>query len=79
MAGVTLPTIPPLDRLAAICTAHSVTWEAVRGKGQTAWITRARLACMKALRDEYGMGCCDIGRVLDRDHSTVLYHLGRRT
>jgi hypothetical protein len=62
------------DPLMAICEAtakeYRVSVEDIRGRSQTAYISSARGAfCASAAT--YGYGHSEIGRFLDRDHSTI--------
>jgi hypothetical protein len=65
----------PADVIASICASRGVAVDAVRGAGRTAWLVETRRQCITAL-ELLGMGASDTARVMGRDPSTVLYHLG---
>lgn len=54
-----------------VAEAHHVTRGDVLGRGRTKRVAQARHAVMRALRD-MGMSYPEIGRLLGRDHTTVL-------
>jgi chromosomal replication initiation ATPase DnaA len=66
--------LPLVERIAL---EHHVTADAVLGRGKTATVARARRAVMVALR---GMGFSypEVGRLIDRDPSTVMAACGAR-
>lgn len=75
-AVVVLPPVrPPADVLVSVCAAYGVTLEALVGRIRSKWLTKARTAAALELR-AMGMGLCDIGVLLGRDHTTVMYLLG---
>ena len=67
----------PAEILEKVAADTGVDIDALRGPDRTGWVCRARrLAAQKLAALE--MGPTDIGRVLKRNHSTVLYLLGRK-
>lgn len=61
-----------IDRmLVGICERHGVTKNEVLGRGRTAIVASARNELMAQLWRS-GVPLAEIGRLLDRDHTTVL-------
>lgn len=69
-------TSPAEDLIAEVCRQHLVTAEDVRGPSRTQSVFRARKAIVVAL-DAAGKSSVEIGRIVNRDHTTVLAMLGR--
>lgn len=75
-AVVALPPVrPPADVLVSVCSAYGVTLDALLGPSRSRWIGKARIAAAAELR-AMGMSFPDIGAVLGRHHTTVMYMLG---
>ena len=75
-AVVVMPTIrPPADVLVSVCAAYGVTIEALVGQTRSKWLTKARTAAATELR-EMGLSLQDIGGVMNRHHTSILYLLG---
>ena len=72
--GPLYSVIDPEIVLADICSAHNVTLRFVRSYRRNKHLVTARKACVKALRD-LGLSMPAIGKLLHRDHTTVLHHL----
>ncbi len=77
--------LTPVDRrtrwLRAICEHHGVTWEDVIGECRAQHLVTARWACAVFLRDDWGMSYTQVGKLMHRDHSTIIYSIrrGRRS
>lgn len=69
------PVRPPRDVLEDACHTYGVSLAALTGPGRSAWLVRARTAAALELRG-MGLSLHEIGRVLNRHHTTVLYLLG---
>ncbi len=61
-----------LDLLDAVCRRRSVTREEVCGRGRTRNVARARHELWWELRRNPGMSFGEIGRLFDRNHTTVM-------
>lgn len=61
-----------MERLDLICTSAGTTLAQVRGYGQTRLLIETRKHAARVLRIEYGLSYPMIGRMLNRDHTTVL-------
>lgn len=57
--------------LTQICTRYAVSLEEMLGQSRTPTLVRARRECMLFLR-ELGMSSTEVGKLLGRDHTTVL-------
>lgn len=64
------------DVIAEVAREHEVTPEQVMGRSVHRHVVRARWAAMARLR-EAGLSYPRIGRILGRDHSTVMYGIRR--
>jgi WhiB family transcriptional regulator, redox-sensing transcriptional regulator len=62
--------------VAAVADRHGLTVEVLTGDGRSRGVVAARREAMWCLR-ESGLSLPDVGRVLGRDHSTVLHGLRR--
>lgn len=70
-AGMVPTGKTPRDTIVAICQAHGVSVDLVRGPFRTAYLVRIRRQIAHALRD-LGCSTSQTGRLLGgRDHSTV--------
>lgn len=56
----------------AVCQVYEVSALALRGPSRRQWIVEARMAAIVLLR-ESGMSLHNCGRVLRRDHSSILH------
>jgi hypothetical protein len=67
--------------LHAICAHHGVTWDEVIGTWRAHHLVAVRWACAVFLRDDWGMSYSQIGKLMRRDHSTIIYSVrrGRRS
>lgn len=62
----------------AICAKHAVDWHDVRGPRHFSKLIPARREIVVMLRHR-GWSFPQIGRVLNRDHSTAVHHYQRGT
>ena len=69
--------LSPHDLIAATCSRFSITCEMLRSPTRSKWLTQARRHVATTLLDQ-GMGLKDVGRLIGRDHTTVMYLVGRR-
>jgi len=76
--GVSRP-LAPSDVLAGVEAYLGVSREALLGRSRVQHIARARQVAMFLLREEAGLSSPEVGRLLNRDHSTVLYGSGQIT
>jgi hypothetical protein len=58
-----------------ICAAHGISWIDLVGESCTRDAAAARRECARRLRAEYGWSLPRIGRLLNRDHSSIGYML----
>lgn len=65
-----------LDGLLAIAKVHNVLFDDVLSANKSRMIMRARIACYLHLRG-LDMSYPEIGRVMLRDHTTILYAVKR--
>ena len=66
----------PIDVLTSVAYEYRVRVEEITGHGPGArknWISKARQRAMLRLSEECKLGPAAIGRLLDRDHSSVCY------
>jgi len=63
--------------IAAACSAHRITVDEFYSKGRYMPLPEARATASVAFR-ELGFSLAEIGRLIERDHTTVLAHLQRR-
>ena len=75
------PPPPPLPSLASlletVAAEHGVTVDALRGRGRMKPLPRIRQEfCLRALETK-NFSSTQLGRALNRDHTSVLYLLGR--
>ena len=74
-AGMVPTGKTPRDTVVAICQAHGVSVDLVRGPFRTAYLVRIRRQIAHALRD-LGCSTAQTGRLLGgRDHTTVMSYL----
>lgn len=62
-----------MDCIAYVASQTGVTVEEITGKSRKARITEARQAAMYEARKHTGKFTTTIGRVFNRDHSTIIY------
>jgi len=70
---------PREKNLAAIDTIaqeHGYTVEDILGKSRTKHLVHVRRLCVLMLREK-GYSTTEIGRVMDRDHSTIVHALNK--
>jgi chromosomal replication initiator protein len=60
-----------------VAREYLVTVEVIRGPWKNRRVVRARQEAMYRLRHETRLSTPQIGNLLNRDHSTVLYGIGR--
>lgn len=65
------------DMLAAVAAENNVTVEALRGPRRDGQFPRLRAVFCRRAMDEGRYSTTQIGRAICRDHSTVIYALGR--
>ncbi len=58
--------------LLRVCEDHKLTLSDIKGPSRKRPVVAARRACAHALRNELGKTIAQIGRVLQRDHSSVI-------
>ena len=58
--------------LAAVCETYEISIHALRGTGRTRWVIEARMVAI-VLLIEMGLSSKQCGRILRRDHTSVLY------
>lgn len=68
----------PADVARNVCAEYGVTIAAVKGRGRTTYLSRARKAVALALSRRTGLSAPEIASYLNRERSTVSYLLGRR-
>lgn len=59
--------------LQAVCQYFGITQQALLSKKRDPWTVQARQLAMYLLHEDGGLGVTRVGRVLGRDHSTVLH------
>jgi chromosomal replication initiation ATPase DnaA len=71
------PRVPDELRalLVAIANLHGITAQAMRGRGRKPYLVDARRDFCRAASSR-GYTTPAIARAIDRDHTTVLHHLG---
>lgn len=60
--------------IAGIAARHKTTVKAIRGNSREASLVRARREAIQLLRDD-GLSLQRIGELLNRDHTTIVYHI----
>lgn len=55
-----------------ICSQHQISLKELKGTSRRRPLVHARRDCAVALKTELGKSTADIGRILQRDHSTVI-------
>ena len=68
----------PNDIIQEVITLHDISLSDFLGKKRHHEIVVARKEVAKRLRAELNLSLNDIGRRLNRDHSTILYYLKGR-
>lgn len=66
-------TLTPEEILGVVARYYSLTSDSLRSRGRSKDIARSRQIAMYLSREETQASLPQIGRVLDRDHTTVLY------
>ena len=59
--------------LKSVMDRFSVTLNMIRGKARTRAVADARHAAVYWLREECGLSWGDVGKLIDRDHTTAIY------
>lgn len=67
----------PLEIIDTILKSRSVTHEQLVGPSRERWVYLTRVLVAKALRALPGMSLTSIGKILNKDHTTVLYYVRR--
>lgn len=63
----------PSDVLARVCKARGVALTTLKSKNRHASVVRARQEAMYLLRTHTPLSYPEIGRLLNRDHTTCMY------
>jgi hypothetical protein len=63
----------PRQLLVAVCSWFDVTEAELTGPGRARHVIQARHMAMLLLRDDLGRSWSEIGRVMHRDHATVMH------
>lgn len=66
---------PLLDR---VCLSHGVPVSAVVGRDRGPTVSRARHELWSLLHGTWGLGLAEIGRLVERDHTTIMCALRER-
>lgn len=69
---MTITTIAWMEEASKICAAHHVTLRRLRSRERTKIMVRARCAVATMLREERKLKFQVIGRLLNRDHTTII-------
>lgn len=64
-----------MEVIARIAVAHGVTVAEIMGPSHARKLARARWEAMAAIKAEFGDGPAALGRLFNRDHSSVLHGL----
>lgn len=67
----------PMEIIDSILKSRSVTHEQLVGTDRHKWVSDTRVLVAKALRALPGMSLDSIGKILNKDHTTVLYYTRR--
>lgn len=70
-------TLTPEEIVAAVARYYSLSPDALRGRGRSKDIARSRQIAMYLAREDTPASLPQIGEILDRDHTTVLYGHGK--
>ena len=62
----------------AVLTRHNTTWEALVGPGRFRPLVEARREISRKLHTEKGWAFAQIGRFLNRDHTSIMNLLGNK-
>lgn len=65
-----------LNDIAEIAEAHRLTLEDILGKSRHKYLVSVRRKCVVMLREK-GYSTTEIGRIMQRDHSTIVHALQR--
>jgi chromosomal replication initiation ATPase DnaA len=66
-----------LNDIAEIAEAHYLTVEDILGPSRLKYLVSVRRKCIYMLRDK-GYSTTEIGRIMNRDHSTIVNSLKKR-
>lgn len=64
-----------IDLIRQVAAGHGFTVAQVLGTSRAADLVRARWACMAAVWLEFGDGVTALGRLFNRDHTSVMHAL----
>lgn len=67
----------PADIVCLVAADHGLTSADLYGRSRTRRVVAARQAAMLAVRRQTDMSLSEIGRLFDRDHTTVLHGIRR--
>ncbi len=67
----------PEQIIAAVCASYEITVDELRSPRRSRNLIEARRACISRLKD-MDLNPSQIGRLLNRDHSAIIYHLNFR-
>jgi chromosomal replication initiation ATPase DnaA len=70
------PASTPQETIKRVAALYGLKYLDLIGPSRRQWLVRARKAAAVAL-DADGVPAAEIARFLSRDHTTVLYYLGR--
>ncbi|WP_395652482.1 helix-turn-helix domain-containing protein [Brevundimonas sp.] len=71
-----LPRQINLEAITEIAEAHRLTLEDILGKSRHKYLVMVRRKCVVMLREK-GYSTTEIGRIMKRDHSTIVHALQR--
>ena len=75
---VSLPILPPkFDFVATASEALGIEPWVVRSPARYRSLVRVRWAIAHVMRDSYGRSLSEIGNALKKDHSSILYGIGK--
>lgn len=69
-------TLRPTDVLASVAHSFGVTVDAITGPARTKYVSSVRREACRRLVD-LGLSLSEVGAMLNRDHTTVLYAIRR--
>lgn len=62
----------------AACIRFDVTKEEIRSDSQKNDIVEKRVAISNLLKELTNLGYADIGKIMNRDHATIIYHVKKK-
>jgi len=63
------------DIIEATCRVFKITKQALLSKCRDRYLVRARNICITVIKDKLHMALTDIGKLFNRDHTTVIHAL----